>query len=273
METLVLSSGGTKGVSFIGALEYLEKYYTEFELRNINTFVGTSIGGLISLLLSIGFSIDELKSIVLETSFNSFFTNVKIMNFVNTLGAVNPGSIRTKLEELLSLRGYSPKLTLGLLHKNTGKTTVFVSVDIISEQTIYISHRSYPDMPVIDAVLSSMSIPFVFPPVRYDGMVLVDGALLEPVCCNESIIGCLDKCIILDVRSKQITSVNSIGSFITKLVKTGVNNNRKIPEKNYYPINSSESNVIDANMSSDKVSKLVLEGFESIKSQLKLKCE
>lgn len=56
---LVLSGGGAKGAAHVGALEYLETLEIPFDL-----VVGTSIGGLVGGLLSLGYPPEKLDSIM-----------------------------------------------------------------------------------------------------------------------------------------------------------------------------------------------------------------
>ena len=59
IDTLCMSSGGIKGLSFIASLQYLINN-NYINLSKINTFVGTSMGALICFLLIIGYTPDEL---------------------------------------------------------------------------------------------------------------------------------------------------------------------------------------------------------------------
>ena len=56
-DTLVLSGSSIKGITFLGALQYL---YDNSLLKNVKTFVGTSSGAMISFLLIIGYTPVEI---------------------------------------------------------------------------------------------------------------------------------------------------------------------------------------------------------------------
>ena len=53
--TLVLCGGGMKGIYILGGLKYLEEHKL---LTHINTYAGTSFGGMLAFYLSIGYSIE-----------------------------------------------------------------------------------------------------------------------------------------------------------------------------------------------------------------------
>ena len=58
MKCIVFSGGAEKGISYIGALQFLEEKNI---IKDIECYYGTSIGSVISTLISIGYSSFELK--------------------------------------------------------------------------------------------------------------------------------------------------------------------------------------------------------------------
>ena len=54
--------------------------------------------------------------------------------------------------------------------------TAIVAADLISGEEVSITRG-----PVVEAVRASIAIPGVFPPIRRDGMILVDGGVITPV--------------------------------------------------------------------------------------------
>ena len=63
INTLCLSGGGIKGISYIGTLMYLESE-NYLDINNITTYVGTSSGSILSFFLNIGYSLKELEHYV-----------------------------------------------------------------------------------------------------------------------------------------------------------------------------------------------------------------
>ncbi|MFZ4111075.1 MAG: patatin-like phospholipase family protein [Polymorphobacter sp.] len=58
---------------------------------------------------------------------------------------------------------------------------LFLPVAIVAADLVTGQEVSITQGPVVDAVLASIAIPGVFPPVRKDGMILVDGGVMTPV--------------------------------------------------------------------------------------------
>ena len=67
--TLVFEGGGIKSIAYIGALKHLVELSV---LKNIKNFAGTSSGSQIATLLAIGYNLDELEEIILNTPFEDF---------------------------------------------------------------------------------------------------------------------------------------------------------------------------------------------------------
>lgn len=193
---LVLSGGGAKGAAEVGALRYLESIGMPVDL-----VVGTSIGGLLGGLYSIGY-----RSAEMDTLFRS-------MNWTNMLTDPLPGRYLPYEKRQhdskylitipfyrgeLSLEGdknLSKKITSSLPDgyvKGRNVTNLLSSLTVGWQDTISFAKMPIPfvcvatDMvsgkakiwysgSLVTALRSTMSIPGLFAPVKTDGMVLVDG--------------------------------------------------------------------------------------------------
>ena len=58
---LVLSGGSFKGLAYVGVIQALHKLNI---LKNINTFIGTSIGSIFAFLLSLNSYVEEIEEII-----------------------------------------------------------------------------------------------------------------------------------------------------------------------------------------------------------------
>ena len=79
---LVLSGGGINGLIFIGVIKYLVETN---QLKNINTFVGSSIGAIINTLICLNYSYDELINFILYFNFETV-KNCDISNLFTFYG-------------------------------------------------------------------------------------------------------------------------------------------------------------------------------------------
>lgn len=176
LRTLVVSGGGVRGISLLGALDYLETH-AFLDVSRITTFAGTSVGAVICALLVAGYGVRE----VLEEA-----TGVRLGELIDAdvrrlgthFGLVSGRGVVRRLEQLLVARGFARSVTLGQLHGLTGKTLV-VAVTKLGHGVVYLSHANEPALPVAIALRMSFAVPFLFSAVRYNGALYVDGGVLN----------------------------------------------------------------------------------------------
>lgn len=173
--TLVCSGGGTKGFSLIGSLEYLhENGY----LQNINTFAGTSIGGVISTLIVIGYQPKEIFEVM--SKINLFkMKNQNFHNVIKSYGIDDGQKIEILLTKLLSYKQIDINITLKEVYEKTNKTLILSTTCINDKTPKYMSHESYPDLKLITALRMTSAIPLYFTPVIYDNKYFIDGACMD----------------------------------------------------------------------------------------------
>jgi len=174
--TIILGPGGVKGFATMGSLLYLEKIGW---LENVSSFVGVSVGAIIAVLLTAGYTVGEIVEHSLSVSLFHDFMSLDISQIKENSGLISNHQVKDRLEErLVSKFGYLP--TLKEFYNFTGITYTAVTLNIDKGEVEYISHLTEPDLPVVDAVMLSMNIPFVFYKIRYKGCTYVDGALGNP---------------------------------------------------------------------------------------------
>ena len=76
IKNIIFSSGGIKGLYFLGCLEALEELNIT---NNIEVFVGCSVGSIIALLYSVGFTAKEMTEIALHINFTDFKSKIYIV--------------------------------------------------------------------------------------------------------------------------------------------------------------------------------------------------
>ena len=156
--SLVLGSGGARGLAHIGVIRWLEE--NNYEIKSIS---GCSIGSLIGGVYAAG-KLDQLekwmcsitnKDIItlLDISWDGsgLFKGDKIINtLVNLLGD-------TRIE-------------------NLSISFTAVAADVDAEKEVWINSGS-----LFDAIRASVSLPLFFTPYNYNGIKLIDGGVLNPV--------------------------------------------------------------------------------------------
>lgn len=155
--TLALGGGGSKGSSHIGVIRRLQQ-----EGFRIKAVAGTSFGGLVAVFYGLGYSPDEMEDMLASRDQSQLYGHIS-----------NDGS------SLLGLAG-----TTSFLQEVIGDRTfddlklpcVLTAADLKSGREVLLSEGS-----LVEAILSTIAIPGIFPPRRVDGVELVDGGTLDPV--------------------------------------------------------------------------------------------
>lgn len=155
---LVLSSGGARGVAHIGVIEELIKSgYT------ITSVSGTSMGALIGGMLAKG-TLPEFTEWLLG------FTKMDVIKFMD-LTTGHGGLI--KGEKILKVLG---EFIGDINIEDLSMPYSCVAADLIGHKEMVFKKGS-----LLQAIRASSSIPTVFLPVTYDGMMLVDGGVMNPL--------------------------------------------------------------------------------------------
>jgi len=183
---VALSGGGAKGVAHISALRAIEQAGIP-----IDYIAGTSMGSLIGGLYAIGWSVDELDSLVRHQDWSFLLTdrpkadNLDLYTrrllttyplwYAFTGGRHNEsaGFIRgLNLDQLFDelLEGYRDELSFDTLPI----PFACVATDVVSNSEVDF-HSGY----LKQALRASMAIPGVFSPVRIGDKVLVDGGVMN----------------------------------------------------------------------------------------------
>jgi NTE family protein len=175
INTLVLSGGSLKGISYIGVFKALNEYNI---LKNIKTFAGTSIGGIIAVLYVIGYTSDELSEFINLIDFE-IFRNINIEHFLKDYGLDNGKQILFVFEKMFKVKNINKNITFIELYQKTGINLVLTGVCINDKKLHYISHESFPDMQVLTGLRITSSIPFLFTPVKYNEKLFIDGGIMN----------------------------------------------------------------------------------------------
>lgn len=173
--TLVLSSGGLKGISQIGALKYLHE---KNMLDNITTYAGTSVGGIICVLLNIGYTIDELYDFVMLFDLSKI-KSVSIDNLYNNFGLDNGEKLLIVLKKMFEIKNININITFEELYDKTKKKLILTGVCLNDKKIEYFSYESFPKMEILKALRISSSIPLYFVPVSFNNKLYIDGACID----------------------------------------------------------------------------------------------
>lgn len=170
IKNLVFEGAGIRGIAYSGAIRELEQQNI---LKGVQRVGGTSSGAITALLLSIGYTADEITNIVNSTSYKKFndgryFFIGGINRFRKYFGWYRGQQFEKWLADLIAAKTGDADIRFEEL-KDKGFKDLYVTGTCLNQQNVIIfSNENYPKMQVRDAVRISMSIPFYFEAVFID---------------------------------------------------------------------------------------------------------
>jgi NTE family protein len=156
--SLVLSSGGSKGLAHIGAINELEKQ--GFQISSVS---GSSIGSVIGGLYAMG-KLPEYTDWVKTLNKKAIWG---LMDFtVSKYGLLKGEKVFDKMKTFI------PDMPI----EKMNIPFAAVATDILNEKEVVFKSGSF-----YEAVRASVAIPTILTPVKHKGTILVDGGVLNPV--------------------------------------------------------------------------------------------
>jgi NTE family protein len=155
--SLVLGSGGARGLAHIGIIDALER--AGYEVRSI---AGTSMGALVGGIYAAG-------RLDVYTRWVTALTRIDVVRLLDFAydrkGLFKGEKIINLLKDLIGD------------HEITSLPIAFTAVatDLRTQKEVWFNRG-----PLFEAIRASMAVPTIFTPYEYQGMQLVDGALVNP---------------------------------------------------------------------------------------------
>ena len=158
---LVLSSGGARGLAHIGAIEELES-----QGYRITSIAGCSMGALIGGVYAAG-KLEEFREWMKTVDKKKM---LELTDFSLSLNHLVKGSRIIK-----AIMEFVPDVLI----EDLPIPYCAVATDWISGREVVISKGS-----LFEAIRASISLPSFYEPVHRDGMILIDGGVVNPIPLN-----------------------------------------------------------------------------------------
>ena len=156
--SLVLGSGGARGLAHIGIIRWLEDH--GYRIRSVS---GCSMGALIGGIYAAG-KLPEYEHWVRNVDKLGVFS---LLDFTFGRGGLVKGEkLIATLRELVG----------ETLIEELPFTFTAVAADIVREREVWLNKG-----PLFDAIRASISLPLFFTPFNYQGINLIDGSIFNPV--------------------------------------------------------------------------------------------
>lgn len=225
---LVLSGGGAKGMAHIGALKVIEEAGIP-----IDYIVGTSMGSIIGGLYAIGYTPEQMDSMVRKQDWQFLLSDRTPRSNKNMAERetdeqfiISVPFSKTAIREVTGglIKGQNisnlfSQLTLGY-HDSIDFNRLPIPFACVAEDIVKGEEKVFHHGILATAMRASMAIPGVFTPVRLDGMVLVDGGVVNNYPVNVARQMGADYIIGIDVQSelKPASELSNAGSILGQLI-------------------------------------------------------
>lgn len=177
---ILLSGGGTNAMTIIGVLDVLYNNSVN-SFDNVKKWVGASAGSMIAIFMCLGYTPQSMYKLLYHCDYTTFnnLTCDMILGYFDSMGVITADPIVTLIELALEKKGYTRSMTFRELFDHTQKELGITGYNMTKGITEYFSYKTTPTMEIRLASKISISVPFVFCPVRYNGSMYVDGGLFE----------------------------------------------------------------------------------------------
>ena len=175
-DACVLQGNASKSLITLGALQFL---YDTKKFDSVTKFFGTSSGGITSFFLIIGYTPVELLSyLCVHKILDGRLSHFNMMAVLQGYGAASWSKFQETLEKMtIDKIGYLP--TLKALRDNFKKELTVTTYNATTDETLYLSADTHPDLPVLVALRMTSNIPFLFDKYKYRDSFFVDGAVSD----------------------------------------------------------------------------------------------
>ena len=277
IKNLVISGGGVKIIASLGVIKYLKENDL---LKSIKNYYGTSAGSIICLMLTLGFELEEMIKFIENFDLDKLI----IVNTENLFTTFNVCE-NTKIEKVIKLflnfklnnqndikKINYENITMKELYNKTNKYLSITSTCLTTQEAVYISHDTFPNIPVWKAILMSCSIPLIFKPIEWEDKLYVDGGLIDNfplfnIKLNEIkyTLG-----IQINLNCKASSEDRNIYNYVINLIEIILESQIEIKPYNIISIkidNSLIHNALSVDINIDTKKKIIMSAYEQSKIQ------
>jgi NTE family protein len=184
---IAFGGGSARGIAHVGVIRWLDEHHIPIDVA-----AGTSMGGLIGGSFATGMSADEIETMLAGVDWDAMFgsSNFQFKNVRRKRDARDyPSHLEFGLKRGIKAptalnSGQQVELLISRITASSYALTFdelptpfrAVAVDLRTAKFIVLDHGS-----LATAMRATMSLPLIFPPVEFEGHVLVDGGAMNNI--------------------------------------------------------------------------------------------
>jgi predicted acylesterase/phospholipase RssA len=186
---LVVSGGGPTLFQSLGAIQYLEQNgFIDF--KNIESIYGTSAGAIISVCILLKFDWDTLTEYFIKRPWHKIFS-IKAQNIFDAYskkGLFDNSAIEKCFKPLFDAKDISMEITMKEFFEYNGHEIHIFTFELNSFESVDISYKTHPNLPLIQVLHMTCSLPVIVSPVFIENKCYIDGG----ISCNYPLNKCIE---------------------------------------------------------------------------------
>lgn len=263
---LVLSSGGVRTISFIGAMQKLQEHNISF--ASITT---CSMSTLFGACVAAGISLEKLEELVLSKDFKVLRKRRKWFPYIHffkyPFAEYKTPDFASVIAEFIG-----KDLDLGDLDIPLATA----AVDMQQQRILVYSSDTHPEMRVSEVIKIATSIPPYYEAYEKGKRLLVDAAIAtqSPVWIATNFPGNYPIVILKSSNPPTTSYMDNFGKFLGRLITSAVSSYdhflmEQVPRAIRIDVNCGEVDPLDAGLSKNTIKSLLLEGQSAIELKLR----
>lgn len=213
MKHLAIGPGSLALFALLGAVN---KLWDSGALTDLETLSGSSAGALLCYMFAMtNFDFQRILELSLKVELHRLKPVIK--SLIQSYGLIPRETIRGLIEDVFP---DETNLTFGQLYERFPKVVYISAFCVELCQTHYFSVRTHPEMPVIDALCMSVSVPFLFSSFKYGDWHYIDGGSVESAPCAPY-LGCPpDDVLVLRVSWKDTYTISNFSTYMQMILNS-----------------------------------------------------
>jgi predicted acylesterase/phospholipase RssA len=189
---LVIAGGGPIGLQFLGALQHLNE--TDFwKIEDIESIYATSIGTIIAAFICLKYDWQTLNKYIIERPWHDAFklNGKQIFDAFYNKGLYDKKLAEIVFKPLLEAKDLSLSITLNEFYEYSKIDFHLYTFELNKFETVDISHKTHPDLLLMQAITMSSALPGIFMPTILNNGCYIDGGVMSnyplTYCLNDHI--------------------------------------------------------------------------------------
>lgn len=267
IKNIVFTSGGTKGICYIGVIKLLEEYNL---LKNLNTYCGVSIGSIFALLLLLDYTYKELEELLINNNLMDLIniTNENIINLLDNYGLDDSKLlIKTIKECVFKKTNINNDITFIDLYNLFNKKLIIIGTCLNTHYYEQFDYINTPYMSIFTAINISICIPILFKPIKYNNKLYVDGAITNRMPIN-IFLNELEDTIIFNITfNKTSNNINNFIDYLYNIIMCKLTHNYDSYRK-YYLNLFINCSILEFNMDLNEKKKIINYSYNETKKYI-----